>query len=277
MRLGMVGSLYVHDHEKWNDPETLRWVLEKARAKGLSVVNAGVQNWQDPSQVEQARRWVDATGVELEPGFAYNYCSDEPGIHERKQEEFAAFVRQCCVPLGARVIGTCTIEVHRWSPQPPLDEQLDRSAEVLKGLARIAAQDGIKLAMENHADYRGHEVATIMRKADEPNLGVRLDTANPFWVFEEPVDAARELAPYTITTHIKDLSVAPFAQWTGAPLGQGHVDFPTIIAELAAKAPDPANLPLVMEVEALGEGADVEAAADASLEYLRTTFAQYLS
>jgi len=91
------------------------------------------------------------------------------------------------------------------------------------------------------------------------------------------VDAARALAPHTITTHIKDLAVAPFARWEGVPLGQGHVDLPTVIAELAAQAPDPSNLPLVMEVEGLGKGADVTAAADASLHYLRSTFGEHLT
>jgi sugar phosphate isomerase/epimerase len=276
MRLGMVAGLYIKEHSQLGEPDTLRAVLEKARAKGLSVVNGSIGDWHDPARVEQVRGWLEATGVEIEPGFAYSYCSDEPDIHTNKQEEFAAFVSQACVPLGVRTIGTCAIGVHRWSPEPPLAEQLERTAQALAGLARIAAEHGIRLAIENHADYRGHEIAAIIRMAGEPNLGVRLDTANPFWVFEEPVDAARELAPYTITTHIKDLAVAPFARWEGVPLGQGHVDFPAIIAELARSAPDPENLPLVMEVEGLKETDDIEVAADASLDYLRTTFAQYL-
>jgi sugar phosphate isomerase/epimerase len=277
MRLGMVAGLYIKDHRQLSEPETLQFALQRAREKGLSVVNGSLGDWQDPARVDQVRCWLEATEVEFEPGFAYNYCSDDPDIHARKREEFAAFVRQMCVPLKVRTIGTCAIGVHRWSSAPPLAEQLERTAQALGGLARLAAEHGIRLALENHADYRGHEIAAIVRMAGEPNLGVRLDTGNPFWVFEEPVDAARELAPYTITTHIKDLAVAPFAQWQGVPLGQGHVDFPAIVAELAKHAPDPGTLPLVMEVEGLKDGEDVEAAADASLYYLRTTFARYLA
>ena len=276
MRLGMVAVLYFHG-PKQRDPETLGLAIRKAREEGLALVSGGISDWRNGAHIEQTRRLLDETGIELELGFAYNYCSDEPDIHARKRDESAAFVSEACVPLGVSTVGTCPVGIHRRSPSPPLDEQIDRSAAVLKGLAQIAAQHDIRLAVENHADYRGHEIAAIIRKAGEPNLGARLDTGNPFWVFEEPVDAARALAPYTITTHIKDLAVAPFARWEGVPLGRGHVDLSTIIAELADRTPDPSNLPLIMEVEGLARDTDVTAAADASLHYLRSAFTDHLA
>jgi sugar phosphate isomerase/epimerase len=276
MRLGMVSPLYFGHGEDTRQPEALGRVLAKAKEKRLDVVSGGVGDWRNPERIGQVRRWLDDTGVELEVGFAYNYCEVDPDVHACKQAEFADFVRMACVPLGVRIVGTCAVGVHRWTPEPPLAEQIERTAAALKALARIAGESGVRIAIENHADYRGPELVSILRAADEPNLGARLDTANPFWVFEEPVDAARALAPYTITTHVKDLAVAPFAQWKGVPLGQGHVDLPAIVAELAAHAPDPAALPLVMEVECLPEGTDLEAAADDSLEYLRSAFAAHL-
>jgi sugar phosphate isomerase/epimerase len=140
----------------------------------------------------------------------------------------------------------------------------------------MAGDYGVSIAIENHADYRGHEIAQIIQTAGESNLGARLDTGNPFWTFEEPVDAAKALAGMTITTHIKDLRVDRFAKWEGVPLGKGHVDLEYIIGVLLAnQAPDPKNLHLVIEVEAI-EDMDPTAAADESVKYLKEKFGHLL-
>ena len=175
------------------------------------------------------------------------------------------------------MVGTCSVATHRWLTDPPLSEQLERMAESIRPLAVMAQDYGVSIAIENHADYRGHEIAHVIEEIGQPNVGARLDTGNPFWTFEEPVDAAKALAPVTITTHIKDLQVGRFAKWKGVPLGQGHVDLETIIGELLAEqAPDPENLPLVIEVEAI-EGSDPTEAADQSVQYLRETFGHLLA
>ena len=82
---------------------------------------------------------------------------------------------------------------HRWMPGPPIPERLARLAENLGALADAVRDAGITLGMENHCDFRGHEIASVIQQADRPNLRVQLDTGNAFSVFEEPVEA-REMA-----------------------------------------------------------------------------------
>ena len=62
-----------------------------------------------------------------------------------------------------------------------------RLTAALRPLAAVAAEEGVTLALENHADDRGHEVADVVVGVRSPGLGVRLDTANPYAVIEEPV------------------------------------------------------------------------------------------
>jgi len=271
MRLGMVSNLYHHEMRQKNQ-ENFSYIIEKAKSLGISVISGGVRGM----DIDEARRLLDETGIELELGWAYNFCTEDQEEHKRCRENFEEFLKNHCKPLNVKIVGTCATVTHRWLSEPPLAEQLERISQALKSLAVMARDYGVSIAIENHADYRGYEIAQIIRDADEPNLGARLDTGNPFWTFEEPVDAAKALAPLTITTHIKDLRVDRFAKWDGVPLGKGHVDFEYIIGELLAKyAPDPKNLPLIMEVEAIKD-MDPTLAADESARYLKDKFGYLL-
>ena len=270
MRLGMVANLY-HAEMKQKNQQNLRYLLDKAKFLGMSVVCGGLRG----CSIEEARRLLDETGIEMELGWGYNYFAEDLEEHKKAQGRFEEFLNNTCKPLNTRIVGTASGS-HRWLAEPPLSEMLDRMAESIRPLAVMAQDYGVSIAIENHADYRGHEIAQVIRKIDQPNVGARLDTGNPFWTFEEPVDAAKALAPMTITTHIKDLHVGRFAQWKGVPLGQGHVALDVIIGDLLANhAPDPGNLPLIIEVEAI-EDSDPTAAADESVRYLKDRFGHLL-
>jgi sugar phosphate isomerase/epimerase len=271
MRLGMVANLY-HEEMKQKGQENLEYILNKAKSLGISVVSGGLGR----CSIEEARRLLDKTGIEMELGWAYNYCTKDQDEHKRRQELFKEFLSNVCKPLNVHIVGTCATVTHRWLKEPPLSEQIELIAENIRPLALIAQDYNVIIAIENHADYRGHEIAEIIRRVNEPNFGARLDTGNPFWTFEEPVDAAKAMAPVTFTTHIKDLYVDRFAQWKGVPLGQGHVDFDVIIGDmLANNAPFPKELPLVIEVEAIKDS-DPTLAADESVRYLKEKFGHLL-
>jgi len=272
MRLGMVANLY-HEEMKQKGQENLKYILDKAKSFGMTVVSGGLGK----GGVEEAKRLLDETDIELELGWAYNYCTKDQDEHKRRREAFKDFLSNVCKPLNVRIVGTCATVTHRWLKDPPLSEQIDLMAENLRPLALIAQDYGVSIAIENHADYRGYEIAEIIKKTGEPNVGARLDTGNPFWTFEEPVDAANSLASVTITTHIKDLFVDRFAQWKGVPLGQGHVDFDVIIGDiLANQSPFPDTLPLILEVEAIKD-MDPTVAADESIRYIKETFGHLLT
>jgi sugar phosphate isomerase/epimerase len=271
MRFGMVANLY-HEEMKQKGQENLKYVLYKAKSLGMSVVSGGLGG----CSIEEAKRLLDETNIELELGWAYDYCSKDPEEHKRRRESFKEFLSSRCKPLGVSMVGTCATVTHRWLKEPPLSEQIDLMAENIRPLALIAQDYDVSIAIENHADYRGHEIAEIIKKVGEPNFGARLDTGNPFWTFEEPVDAAKALAGVTITTHIKDLSVDRFAQWKGVPLGQGHVDFDVIIGDiLANQAPFPDKLAIILEVEGIKD-MDPTLAADESVRYIKESFGHLL-
>lgn len=166
--------------------------------------------------------------------------------------------------IGFSALANWPMSHTRWAPEPPMDERID----IIGGnLATIAdAVPGMVLGLENHTDYRGYEIAAMLARASRRNMLAQLDTGNPFCVFEDPVDAAKAMARYTVSVHLKDVKVTTFAgggpapgiRGEAVPLGQGMVDNEAILKILAAEAPDPKNIRLMMEPLYMPEGIDAE-------------------
>jgi sugar phosphate isomerase/epimerase len=158
---------------------------------------------------------------------------------------------------------------------------------IADGLGQIAdavAPVGMVLGLENHCDYRGYECAAMLAKANRPNLKAQFDTGNPFTVFEEPVDAAKALAKWTVSCHLKDVKVTPLvgepifgSVAQSAPMGQGNVDNVTICRILQEESPDPKNIALMLEPLSLGPEVDREEFMRISLEWCREHLAPFLS
>lgn len=269
MKLGVVQ----HSLECGDDPLA---ALDRARELGVATLGISLGPVvREPALLGRVADRAAAYGVELETGWGDRFLENGAA---QPVGPFRAFVRDFCQPLGIRVIGTAGGS-DRWDRRIPLADQLARLTAALRPLAAVAAEEGVTLALENHADYRGHEVADVVAGVGSPGLGVRLDTANPYAVIEEPIAAAEALAPLTVATHIKDLRVRPKRQGllalVGCAAGEGDVDLRTIVPMLAARAPDPARLALTVEVEP-PPGTDVWAATRRSVAWMRETFAELL-
>jgi sugar phosphate isomerase/epimerase len=109
--------------------------------------------------------------------------------------------------------------------------------EWLTDVSVTAAENGVKLAMENHNDFDSEEMVRIVEGVGSEHFGVNLDTGNLLRVFDDPVAGSRRLAPHTIAIHIKDIAVSrgsprEFAFWPSCPSGQGIVDLPAVVRAL---------------------------------------------
>jgi sugar phosphate isomerase/epimerase len=97
---------------------------------------------------------------------------------------------------------------------------------VLDAAAREAAAIGLPLAVENHQDFTSEELIAI---ADEtPNVGIVMDTGNPFAAGEDPVAFARRAGSRIRHVHLKDY-VAQFTpegyRLIRCAIGDGCVPF----------------------------------------------------
>jgi sugar phosphate isomerase/epimerase len=119
-------------------------------------------------------------------------------------------------------------------------QQVEATIEVLHRLTPQLKGLGIRVAIETHADLTVDELMSTLVELDPEIAGVTLDTGNLLMRLEDPVEAAKRLAPWVISTHIKD-AVLAFTQrglcWQARAVGSGVVPLPDILAILLAANP----------------------------------------
>ena len=155
----------------------------------------------------------------------------------------------------------------------PHEPQLRQLAGMLREATKVAADQGVILAMENHIDFTAREILQLIEEVSSANFGVNFDTGNALRLFEDPVEEAKLLAPYIHATHIKDLSPRRGGSprewnfWESVPAGHGVVDIPGVMRALQAQGYPGV---LCVEVDCLRESFEEDDAVVVSLDYLRT-------
>jgi sugar phosphate isomerase/epimerase len=107
----------------------------------------------------------------------------------------------------------------------------------LREILPVAADLGICIAVENHQDATTDDLLRLAEMTGHhPAFGITLDTGNPLAVGEEPVEAARRLAPIIRHLHLKDYTIhfAPQGyRLVRCAAGDGVIDFPAILQIVA--------------------------------------------
>jgi sugar phosphate isomerase/epimerase len=97
----------------------------------------------------------------------------------------------------------------------------------------IVRKHQIKLAIENHKDWRASEMVVLIKLIQSEWIGVTLDFGNNISLLENPMEVISTLAPYSFSTHVKDMGVQEYEKGfllSEVPLGQGIVDLPAAVA-----------------------------------------------
>jgi sugar phosphate isomerase/epimerase len=113
-----------------------------------------------------------------------------------------------------------------------------------------AALDAHKLevGIENHKDWRAEELVELIRSTGSPYLGACVDFGNNISLLEDPLDTATRLAPYAVTTHLKDMALRPYEsgfELSEVPLGTGICPLARMVEVLRRAKP---SLPMVLEM-----------------------------
>ncbi|HVI88009.1 MAG TPA: sugar phosphate isomerase/epimerase family protein [Dongiaceae bacterium] len=115
----------------------------------------------------------------------------------------------------------------------------------LKEVARLAEQAGIRVLLENHEDFTGPELATILAAVDSPWVAALYDYGNSMMVGEQPLTALEAILPFVRSAHLKDhvcidATQTPDGQlWVvGVPIGSGFLPIVDITRRLVARGLD---------------------------------------
>jgi sugar phosphate isomerase/epimerase len=123
----------------------------------------------------------------------------------------------------------------------PIDKIIETMIKVYRSVRTEAMDAGLKLAIENHKELLCWQTRQVIEGAGKEFVGSYLDTGNPVFVMEDPMETMETLGPLAVTFHLRDSVIyesknGAMVQWV--PLGEGVVDFPKIVAKARTLCPN---------------------------------------
>ncbi len=201
-------------------------LLEHCRKIGAGGVQTTVRDW-TPEIARQLRSLTDKSGMFLEGSISMPHTSDEARRFEQEIKTAKA--------AGVSIFRTVCMNGRRYenfhSPEA-IVEFKKASVAALEMAEPIAKRLGVKLAVENHKDWRADELAALIKQIGSEHVGVTLDFGNSIALLENPMEVVNTLAPYVLSTHVKDMGVMEYADGfllSEVPLGEGILDLPEIV------------------------------------------------
>ncbi len=145
---------------------------------------------------------------------------------------------------GATILRTACLSGRRYENFDSRQAYDDFKQHAIKSVHRalpILEKYKLKLAIENHKDWRVSELLAMIEYFDSEWVGINLDTGNNISFLEDPMHVIESLAPYAFTTHLKDMAVKDYQDGfllSEVPLGTGQLDLKKMVSVCLTHNPE---------------------------------------
>ncbi len=196
----------------------------------------------EKAHLEKVRDHARHLGIELEIGML-SICPTAARFDPKQgsaEEQLARMIdaaRIAGAPLVRAVLG----DWRDRSSSVPLEQHIENTVKTLRAVRTRALDAGKKIAIENHGgDLQARELKMLIESAGPDFVGACIDSGNPTWAIEDPHLTLETLAPYVLTSHVRDSSVwrtpdGAAMQWTR--MGEGNVDILGWVKKFAQLCP----------------------------------------
>lgn len=146
--------------------------------------------------------------------------------------------------MGIDIIRTVCLSGRRYENFDTMESFQQFKKESIEALERaepIMRKHKMKLAIENHKDWRIDDFLEILKNLDSEWMGITLDTGNNLSLLEDPMDVVEAFAPYAFTVHLKDMAVEEYEDgflMSEINLGDGFLDIERMIKVIRKHNPD---------------------------------------
>jgi sugar phosphate isomerase/epimerase len=163
----------------------------------------------DEANLRAVRTHAEKLGIDVEIGMR-SICPTSKMFEAAQgtaEEQLTRMIHAAKIvgsPIVRAVLGSMADRIGPVS----LDEHINNTAKVLRNVRSIAVDSGVKIAVENHAgDMQARELKMLIEHAGRDFVGACLDSGNPLWTLEDPHLTLETLAPYVLTSHVRDSAV----------------------------------------------------------------------
>jgi sugar phosphate isomerase/epimerase len=242
-KLGIATTSYL---SVWRPKDTSEF-LEHCHALGAAGIQAGVHGdiageATGRAEISRIRKRAEQLGMFVEAMVPMPRGNDTAAFEQALKDARdvgAVALRSAC--LGSRRYETYD-SFDAWQ------QHLKESHASIAAALPLLEQFKIPLGLENHKDWTAAEMAAIMKKYSSEYFGVCLDFGNNISLLDDPMGVIETLAPYTVSTHLKDMAVDTYSDGfllSEVLLGDGYLDLPRAI-RLVQQARPKARLSLEM-------------------------------
>jgi len=243
------------ESQKYPGFENALQLIAHCHEIGAGGVQVGVNNWTSDF-AKKVRDQREKLGLYLEGSIGLPKSNED--IDKFEKEVLAA------KEAGATILRTVCLGGRRYENFKTGGEFQTFKANSIRSLqlaAAVVKKHKVKLAIENHKDWRAAELVEIIKGLDSEWVGVTLDFGNNISLLENSEDVIALLAPYAFSTHIKDMGLQLYDKGfllSEVPLGEGVVDLqsgvalcrkynPNITFNLEMITRDPLEIPCLEE------------------------------
>jgi len=236
----------------WTPFQVLDWAAKmKVQMLHFSEVRfLGSPRWQEalaPDNLKKIRDRADELKIDIEIGMR-SLCptSSDFANAQRNDPTLGTADEQIARMLVAAKavrspIVRCVLGTQADRNPPGIESHQADMIKVLKANRSRILDSGVKLAIENHAgDQQARELKNLIEGAGPEIVGVCLDSGNPVWTIEDPHLTLETLAPYVLTSHMRDSYLFNSPQGTAVRwtrMGEGNMGMEDYLKTYIAKCP----------------------------------------
>lgn len=227
--------------------------LDYCAALGAEVVHFSEPRFLgslDREHLAEIRARADDLSLVLEVGMG-SICSSSASFQSERGAPVDQLTRMLHVAaaLGSHTL-RCYLGTHA-DRGGSLARHIDNTVATCRAVETVAVDLGIRLAIENHAgDLQSAELCDLIERAGPHFVGALFDAGNAAWALEVPGDALETIAPYVVTSGIRDSRVwetplGAAVEWVA--LGQGDADISHLAGRFAEICPGkPFSLEIIL-------------------------------
>lgn len=210
-------------------------MIDHCHSLGFGGVQVNVRNW-DSAMVRAVRERQESLNMFVEGQI--RMPRDGADL-----DRFEAEIRTAR-EAGVDIFRAVSLSGRRYENFSSMEEFKDFKAASIAAIEMaepVARKHRVKLAMENHKDWRTAEMVDILKGIGSEWVGVTLDTGNNISLLEDPMEVVNGLAPYAFSVHLKDMGVEEYEDGfllSEVNLGEGYLDLAGMIRIIKQHQPD---------------------------------------
>ncbi len=179
----------------------------------------------EDDHLKKVRAHADTLGIRIEAGMR-SLCPTSKAFDPKQgtvEEQLTRMLH------AAQILGSPIVRCFLGSSADrPVEQHIESMSKALRACRQKVLDSGLKVAIENHAgDMQGRELKILIEESGKDFVGAVVDSGNPLWAIEDPHVTLETLAPYALTSHVRDSALwrvpnGVAVAWTR--MGEGNVN-----------------------------------------------------